>query len=405
MNPPTASQLTLGMKQRRRSSVLRRMSVGVSQNSVQIPLSSDPHTSLFEDDDDDDDGDDEKTQIKDFEPLCVLGQGAYGKVILVKSKKDGRLFAQKELKKASVILTEKSIERTISERTILSQITQHPNIVKLFYALHDESKLYLLMEFIPGGELFQYLARERFLNEKQASFYISQMAMALRFLHSCGIIYRDLKPENCMLDKEGYLILTDFGLAKQSTESTNDNWCRSIIGTPEYCAPEVLRGEEYGFKSDWWSLGCVMFDLLTGDPPFTGKTHLQIMNKVQREKPKYPPQVMPDGRQLMMKLLEKSVSKRMDIDQDWVKFQKMGFFKYYKFVDIELRRVVPPITPQIGNDLQMAECFSDEFTKLGINSTIDIPGCTDGSGIGLGETAFKDFSFRASGSFIDSYDN
>lgn len=121
----------------------------------------------------------------------MLGQGAYGKVFLVKNKKTGRLFAQKELKKASISLNEKNIERTISERKILSTVTSHPNIVKLFYALHDDSKLYLLMEYIPGGELFQYLVKQKFLNERNTSFYVSQMAMALKFLHGSGIVYRD----------------------------------------------------------------------------------------------------------------------------------------------------------------------------------------------------------------------
>lgn len=413
------SQLTLQMKQpqKRRSSVLRRMSIGVSQNSVQIPLSEHPieENPVFEEAVEDEEHVDEvlyrrsdsttKVQAQDFDKLCVLGQGAYGKVFLVKSKKDGRLFAQKELKKASVILTKKSIERTISERTILSQITKHQNIVKLFYAIHDESKLYLLMEFIPGGELFQYLAKEKFLNEKKSAFYIAQMSMALRYLHSCGIIYRDLKPENCMLDKDGYLILTDFGLAKQSVQSLDNegNWCKSIIGTPEYCAPEVLNGEEYGFKSDWWSLGCVMFDLLTGDPPFIGNSHLQILKKVKKEKPKFPTHVMPDSRQLMNKLLEKNVEKRLDIDKDWIKFQSMGFFsKYYKFKDIEKRIIEPPIKPKIG-DLQKAECFDDEFTNMKLMSSIDIPQEFNNSEAGEDIEAFNGFSFRASGSYFDSY--
>lgn len=420
------SQLTLAMRQRRRSSVLGRMSVGVAQTAVEIPLGEDSHDAS-----DDDDvlyrRSDSKTkvQISDFDRLCVLGQGAYGKVMLVKFRRDGRLFAQKELKKASVVVTAKSIERTLSERTILSRLTRHPNIVKLFYALHDDTKLYLLMEFIPGGELFQYLAKERFMNERKASFYVAQMAMALKHLHKCGVIYRDLKPENCMLDASGYLVLTDFGLAKQGERSdakdmehneledssgSSTATCdlnssarfKSIIGTPEYCAPEVLAGRDYGFKADWWSLGCVTFDLLTGDPPFTGRTHLQITNRVLKDKPKYPPQVMPDSRQLMGKLLEKRADKRLDVDAEWTSFQKMGFFKYYKFADLEARRVDAPIKPDVGNP-EDAQCFDEEFTAMRLDTSEEFGMNIPPTNMDTPAEPFKGFSFNANGSYMEAY--
>lgn len=404
-------------KPRRRSSVMGRVTIGSSLlNSIELSITQQNNSAIAEGDSDGEDSDDvlykrsnsnTKVQVSDFDKLCVLGQGAYGKVTLVRSKKDNRLFAQKELKKASVIIDEKSVERTISERTILSQITRHPNIVKLFYALHDDYKLYLLMEFIPGGELFQYLAKEKFLSERNASFYITQMAMALKYLHSCGIIYRDLKPENCMLDKDGYLVLTDFGLAKQSTQHSADDegsdWCRSIIGTPEYCAPEVLSGSDYGFQADWWSLGCVMFDLLTGDPPFTGNSHAAIIKKVLKDKPKYPFQVMPDSKSMMNKLLEKKVGKRFNVDQQWEQFQKLGFFKYYKFQDIENRSVVPPIKPEITK-LEDAECFDQEFTDMKFSTLgIDIPNSSSDHAGHDNENAFKGFSFHGEGSYIQNY--
>lgn len=257
------SILTNGIEQitlkERRPSVLRRMSVGNQADASAVVVE--------EEVDEEEEGqcegvgvkvsDHGKCRIDDFEKLKVLGQGAYGKVLLVKNRKTSKLFAQKELKKASVIVSRKNVERTLSERAILSQITSHPNIVKLFYALHDNSKLYLLMEYIPGGELFKYLVEEKFLNEKKTSFYVIQMACALKFLHEFGVVYRDLKPENCLLDKDGYLVLTDFGLAKKSSDDSNsDNsgsneWCNSVIGTPEYCAPEVIKGENYGCSADW----------------------------------------------------------------------------------------------------------------------------------------------------------
>ncbi|GME88159.1 unnamed protein product [Ambrosiozyma monospora] len=260
---------------------------------------------------------DRPPKISDFKPIKVLGQGAYGKVVLVQNKNTGLLFAQKELKKASIIVDGKTAERTKSERDILASVTEHQNIVKLFYALHDSRKLYLILEYIPGGELFQYLAKEKFLSERSASFYVAQMALALKHLHGLGIVYRDLKPENCLLDKDGYLVLTDFGLAKQSTTQDSENWCNSIIGTPEYCSPEVLRGEDYGTKTDWWSLGCVMYDMLTGAPPFTGNNHKDIIDKILKKKPKYPNYITSDAKGLLNKLINKNVNKRFDVDNQW----------------------------------------------------------------------------------------
>lgn len=417
----------------RRPSVLRRMLVGFQADAVTSKV--DIHKETAIDDDEDSEYEDEddlivekKTcfqdlqddselykrsnsttpacKISDFEPLKVLGQGAYGKVLLVKNKNTSKLFARKELKKASLILNTKNIERTMSERTILSKITSHQNIVKLFYALHDNSKLYLLMEYIPGGELFKYLVEEKFLTEKKTSFYIIQMSSALKFLHNFGIVYRDLKPENCMLDKDGYMILTDFGLAKKSTdddiERSTDNWCNSIIGTPEYCAPEVLKGENYGFAADWWSLGCVTYDLLTGNPPFTGNNHKIIMNKVIKEKPKYPFYVTTTSIEILNKLLNKNPDKRFNVDAKWEKFQKFQFFRHYKFQDIEERKVEPPIKPKITN-LELAENFDPEFTSMKLsdlnNNSITIMQSKEDTTL----DHFSGFSYTASNSFVENY--
>lgn len=456
-NSNIISVLTTGLQdasnnpRRRKSSVLRRMSVGIqidppkvnnNFNKVKIDFKKallDNENALQENSDDSDSDNDSdykdnynrkdtfygnneeddtelykrsnsKTsacKISDFQPLKVLGQGAYGKVLLVKNKKNGKLFAQKELKKASIIVSNKNVERTISERTILSQITSHQNIVKLFYALHDNSKLYLLMEYIPGGELFKYLIQEKFLNQKKASFYIIQMSTALKFLHDYGIVYRDLKPENCMLDKDGYLILTDFGLAKKSSQDSNDesdesNWCTSIIGTPEYCAPEVLKAENYGSMADWWSLGCVTFDLLTGNPPFTGNNHKIIINKVLKEKPKFPFFVTTESKELLNKLLNKNPSKRFNVDEQWDKYQKLPFFKYYKFKDIEDRKIEPPIKPLI-TDPEKAENFDIEFTSMKL-SDLNVNGINiDTGNSNDSEDCFTGFSYTASDSFVENY--
>ncbi|KAG7816856.1 hypothetical protein KL928_004320 [Ogataea angusta] len=219
-----------------------------------------------------------KKKVADFQPIKVLGKGSYGKVILVKDKSSGKLYAQKQLRKASMIVNAKNYERTLTERTILERV-RHPNVVKLFYALQDFDKLYLILEYLEGGELFHHLSQERILSEKIACFYVAEIILALRHLHlHTGVIYRDLKPENCMLNRRGHLVLTDFGLSKVSTESS------SLFGTAQYIAPEVIQGERYDSQCDWWSLGAVTFDLLTGSPPFTGNNNKRIMDKILTQK-------------------------------------------------------------------------------------------------------------------------
>ncbi|KAG7810550.1 hypothetical protein KL921_003045 [Ogataea angusta] len=376
------------MSSRRRSSVLRRMSVGSEIDSVclEVPEINDNVNT--------------KVSVSDFTPLKVLGQGAYGKVLLVKNRHTGRLFAQKELKKASIMVNSKTYERTFSERTILASISSHQNIVKLFYALHDDQKLYLILEYIPGGELFQHLAQRRFLDEKSASFYVAQMALALRHLHEMGAVYRDLKPENCLLDKDGYLVLTDFGLAKQPLDKSSENWCNSIIGTPEYCSPEVVRGDEYGVKTDWWSLGCVMFDLLTGSPPFTGNNHKTIIDRILKQKPKYPFYLTSDAKDLLAKLLNKNPQKRLDVDLEWPKFTNHRFFRYFKWQDLCDRKVPAPIIPTI-TDPEKAENFDAMFTSqtftMSETQPISIPATLDEP------DHFKGFSYTASDNLFQHY--
>lgn len=176
-----------------------------------------------------------KMQATDFEPLRCLGKGTYGTVLLVKQAATGRLYAQKQFRKASLTVRKQLVEQTKTERAILESINRHPFLVKLYYAFQDHEKLYLILEYAEGGELFSLMQTERMFPEETASFYMAEMALALEHLHrTVGIVYRDLKPENCLLDSEGHLLLTDFGLSKVSLD---DDPCRSMTGTLEYMAP------------------------------------------------------------------------------------------------------------------------------------------------------------------------
>lgn len=313
-----------------------------------------------------------KPKLQDFEPIKVLGRGSFGKVYLVRELATGKLFALKQLNKASLIVNENTNEinqtnyrRTLNEKSIL-ELVNHPNIVKLYYAFQDNNKVYLILEYLDGGELFHHLAQEKFLPEKTASYYVAQMIIALRYLHlNLKVIYRDLKPENCMLDSVGNLVLTDFGLSKVSNDEKNN----SITGTVQYMAPEVIKGEPYDYSVDWWSLGCVVYDLLTGSAPFTGNNNKKIIEKILSMKKtlKYPYYLSNDAKDFLRKLLQVNPEKRFDIDNDYEKLKQHRFFRFVDWDKLENLKdhpdILPPIMPIITDPI-LAENFDKEFTEM-----------------------------------------
>ncbi|KAF3924429.1 Phototropin-1 [Arthrobotrys entomopaga] len=309
-----------------------------------------------------------KMCAEDFEPLTMLGKGTFGTVLLVRHTATGRLYAQKQLKKASIKVHKRMIEQTRTERAILESV-RHPFVVKLFYAFQDHQKLYLILEYAQGGELFNYLAAERIFPEDTAAFYSAEIVLALNHLHrNVGVVYRDLKPENCLLDSQGHLLLTDFGLSKVAEEGAR---CKSLSGTPEYMAPEVLEGKPYSFEVDWWSLGALIFDLLTGSPPFPGQNNTQILNKINKQKLKLPFYLSPDSKDLLTRLLRKEQTKRLGykMPQDFTTMQKHRFFRKIDWKKLERRELEPPISPLI-TDPAMAENFSTEFTEANFSPVI-----------------------------------
>ncbi|KAI5963810.1 uncharacterized protein KGF55_002690 [Candida pseudojiufengensis] len=335
-----------------------------------------------------------KPKLTDFEPIKVLGKGSYGKVLLVRDLRNGKLYAQKQLLKASMIVNReedddeeetsdsidpnnpkfhnKNYQRTLNEKQIL-EIVNHPNIVKLFYAFQDNNKLYLILEYLQGGELFHHLSMEKFMSEKNAAYYLAQCSLALHYLHTrVKVIYRDLKPENCMLNSDGNLVLTDFGLSKVASEEEKLN---SMTGTIQYMAPEVILGEEYDYLVDWWSLGCVAFDLLTGSPPFSGSNPDKVLQKIKNSKKtlKFPFYLSTDAKDILRKLLQIDPEKRFNVDEDWEKFKKHNFFRHVDWKHLENIETVqvqdsdnctlPPILPIITDPI-LAENFDSEFTEM-----------------------------------------
>jgi serine/threonine protein kinase len=340
-----------------------------------------------------------KMTAEDFEPLMCLGKGSYGTVLLVRQRATGRLFAQKQFKKASITVHKKLIEQTKTERSILESVNRHPFIVNLYYAFQDHEKLYLILEYAQGGELFHHLAAERMFSEDVAAFYMAEMVLALDHLHrTVGVIYRDLKPENCLLDSEGHLLLTDFGLSKVSLDE--DNPCRSFLGTVEYMAPEVIQGVDYGAAVDWWSLGALGYDLLTGAPPFAGNNNAKIQEKIVKSKLSLPYYLSADAKDLLTRLLRKEPKKRLgfNMPKDLQTIKKHRFFRKIDWKKLEARELEPPIIPLI-TDPELAENFAQDFTDLPLSPVLtkkfdDLIGDAQSN-------PFGGFSFVASESLLE----
>ncbi|KAK0835261.1 hypothetical protein LTR03_014097 [Friedmanniomyces endolithicus] len=341
----------------------------------------------------------------DFDPVRCLGKGAFGTVHLVKQQASGRLFAQKQFKKASLTVHKRLIEQTRTERTILESVNRHPFVVKLYYAFQDHEKLYLILEYAQGGELFHHLAMERMFSEEVAAFYMAEMVLALEHLHhNVRVIYRDLKPENCLLDAEGHLLLTDFGLSKVALEDERAN---SILGTIEYMAPEVIQGQGYDFAVDWWSLGAIGFDLLTGSPPFGGNNHAKIQQNILKQKLQLPYFLGPDAKDLLTRLLRKDPGKRLGgtNTKDLKTLKAHRFFRRIDWKKLERREVEPPIQPVI-TDPKLAENFDNEFTDLAMSPVLS----RDGQGfedymqdvVKAEVNPFGGFSYVASESLLES---
>jgi len=299
----------------------------------------------------------------DFELLRLLGKGGYGKVFQVRKihgKDLGKIFAMKVLKKATIVRNAKDTAHTKAERNIL-ECVKHPFIVDLIYAFQTGGKLYLILEYLSGGELFMQLEREGIFMEDTASFYLAEITLAIEHLHAQGIIYRDLKPENILLDLYGHVKLTDFGLCKESIHEGSIT--HTFCGTIEYMAPEILTRSGHGKAVDWWSLGALMYDMLTGAPPFTAENRKKTIDKILKAKTNLPPYLTNEARSLIKKLLKKNVSERLGSGMDDAAPIKAHlFFRHMNWADVLARKLDPPFKPTLSSEEDVSQ-FDTKFTK------------------------------------------
>jgi len=287
----------------------------------------------------------EKINIEDFKILKVLGRGTYGKVMLVQHKEEGTLFALKTLRKKKVIKTSQ-IEHTKAERRILEKM-EHPFIVSLRFAFQTKIKLYMVFDFIAGGELFQHLKNVEYFDENRARFYAAEILLALEFLHKKHIIYRDLKPENILLDPEGHIKITDFGLAKQLGDGTGVGRTNTFCGTDEYLAPEIIVNEPYNESVDIWALGILIYEMLTGWAPWTDNNRKHLFDKIVNAPLELShPNLSHNAKDLLKKMLYKKVEERL---RNPIEIKKHPFFSSIDFNKLMMRAVKPPFKPAIVN--------------------------------------------------------
>ncbi|KAJ4170025.1 cAMP-dependent protein kinase catalytic subunit [Fusarium falciforme] len=241
-----------------------------------------------------------KYSLGDFDILRTLGTGSFGRVHLVQSKHNQRFYAVKVLKKAQVVKM-KQVEHTNDERRMLADV-KHPFLITLWGTFQDIKNLYMVMDFVEGGELFSLLRKSGV-----AKFYAAEVTLALEYLHSKNVIYRDLKPENLLLDRHGHLKITDFGFAKRVPDKT---W--TLCGTPDYLAPEVVSNKGYNKSVDWWSLGILIYEMLCGYTPFWDSgSPMKIYENILKGKVKYPAYVNADAQNLLERLITADLTKRL----------------------------------------------------------------------------------------------
>ncbi|XP_033271533.1 ribosomal protein S6 kinase alpha-4 isoform X2 [Orcinus orca] len=349
-------------------------------------------------------GHEEKVGVENFQLLKVLGTGAYGKVFLVRKAGGhdaGKLYAMKVLRKAALVQRAKTQEHTRTERSVLELVRQAPFLVTLHYAFQTDAKLHLILDYVNGGEMFTHLYQRQYFKEAEVRVYGGEIVLALEHLHKLGIIYRDLKLENVLLDSEGHVVLTDFGLSKEFlTEEVSEGQSRppaspcgpslpgsrfmpgsaflggaekertfSFCGTIEYMAPEIIRSKSgHGKAVDWWSLGILLFELLTGASPFTlegeRNTQAEVSRRILKCSPPFPPRIGPVAQDLLQRLLCKDPKKRLGAGhQGAQEVKNHPFFQGLDWAALAARKIPAPFRPQIRSELDVGN-FAEEFTRL-----------------------------------------
>ncbi|KAJ0408871.1 hypothetical protein ATCC90586_007969 [Pythium insidiosum] len=307
----------------------------------------------------------EKVSLDDFIMIKVIGKGSFGKVLLVKKKDSGLVYAMKVLRKENII-KRNQVEHTRTERHVLGYV-RHPFIVGLNYAFQTDEKLYFVLDYCAGGELFFHLGKVQRFPEHRARFYAAEITLAIEYVHNLDIIYRDLKPENVLLDANGHIRLTDFGLSKEGIQD-DFSGANSFCGTPEYLAPEILNRSGHGRAVDWWSLGALLYEMLTGLPPFYCRDRDKLFEKIRKGDLTFPKYLSPQAKDILARLLERDPTRRLGTGPDDAsEIKNHPFFAEINWDALAEGHVPPPWRPTVSGALDTSQ-FDREFTDMPVVS-------------------------------------
>ncbi|KAK9464307.1 kinase-like domain-containing protein [Lipomyces arxii] len=304
--------------------------------------------------------------IDDFELLKVVGKGSFGKVMQVRKKDTSRIYALKTIRKAHIV-SRSEVNHTLAERTVLAQIN-NPFIVPLKFSFQSPEKLYFVLAFVNGGELFHHLQREGKFDLNRARFYTAELLCALECLHEFNVIYRDLKPENILLDYTGHISLCDFGLCKLNMRE--DDKTNTFCGTPEYLAPELLLGQGYTKTVDWWTLGVLLYEMLTGLPPFYDENTNEMYRKILQEPLRFPDDMDKDAKSLLTGLLDRDPKRRLGANGP-AEIKNHKFFAEIDWKKLLGKKYPPPFKPSVASATDTSN-FDKEFTsEVPTDSVVD----------------------------------